>query len=83
MEKYYQQELIAFGMHLTGHDEDTVNQMYEDFDKARAINCLEAKPKALHSMKCDENICSCDWEIPRGGYGEGDGYCGYCGKRYE
>lgn len=37
----------------------------------------------LEEITSDENICSCDWEIPRGGYGEGDGYCGYCGKRYE
>lgn len=23
----------------------------------KEINCLEAKPKALHSMKCDEKVC--------------------------
>jgi len=31
-------KLIAFGIYLTGHDEDTILQMYNDWEKFSPIN---------------------------------------------
>ena len=63
MEKEIKQKLIDFLDEFIDAWEDGSAGDTDLFRKATAlkkeINCLEAKPKALHSMKCDEKKCDC------------------------
>ncbi|TNE74958.1 hypothetical protein EP331_00265 [bacterium] len=71
MEKDIKQKFIKYAEWLLpsiGHDMSDLRptDLSELTDKY-LINCLEAKPKALHSMKEGENECrSCGDPIPDG-----------------
>lgn len=84
MEKEINQKLIEFAQFLQDREylvRRSWQEALNEFDDS--INCLESKPKALHSMKCDEKYCECGLDIPRGGYGDSDLHCGNCGLPYE
>lgn len=53
---------------------DELNEIDKEFLDSYFNNCLEAKPKALHSMKCDENEFYCE----NGGWGGCLTQCGTC-----
>ncbi|WPZ08714.1 hypothetical protein [Roseivirga spongicola] len=59
MEKDMKQILIDFLDVIREHPSIQIfapTQVVVDWHE-KEINCLEAKPKALHSMKCDEKVC--------------------------
>ena len=62
MEKTERERLIdflgdLFDQRITFCPTDIHERVVDEWLEKNPINCLEAKPKALHSMKCDEKVC--------------------------
>uniref|UniRef100_UPI004047A772 hypothetical protein n=1 Tax=Roseivirga sp. TaxID=1964215 RepID=UPI004047A772 len=62
MNEKLKQELIEFHRYISNNEWSSEPENSEAWVDGylKSINCLEANPKALNSMKCDGNYCSCD-----------------------